>query len=117
MHYMVGEVVEGIITGIKPYGAFVFLDNKHNGLIHISEISERFVKDVHTYVKINQRIRVKILDMDEDGIHLKLSLKAIEANKARSMRKRKIIQELPEMKKGFSTLAMHLEQWIEDALK
>ena len=51
--------MEGVITGIKPYGAFVYLDSQHNGLIHISEISERFVRDVHTYVKINQRVRVK----------------------------------------------------------
>lgn len=56
MHYMVGEVVEGVVTGIKPYGAFVYLDSKHNGLIHISEISERFVRDVHTYVKVNERV-------------------------------------------------------------
>ena len=98
MRYMVGEVVEGVITGIQPYGAFVYLDSKHNGLIHISEISERFVRDVHTYVKINERVKVKILDIDEDGIHFKLSLKAVEANKARSLRKRKMIQELPEMK-------------------
>lgn len=117
MHYMVGEIVEGVITGIKPYGAFVYLDNKHNGLIHISEISERFVKDVHTYVKVNERVKVKILDMDEDGVHLKLSLKAIEANKARSMRKRRIIQELPPMELGFTTLAKHLDQWIEDAIR
>lgn len=117
MHYMVGEIVEGVITGIKPYGAFVYLDNKHNGLIHISEISERFVKDVHTYVKVNERVKVKILDMDEDGVHFKLSLKAIEANKARSMRKRRIIQELPVMDKGFTTLAAHLDQWIEDAIR
>ena len=67
MRYMVGEVVEGVITGIQPYGAFVYLDSKHNGLIHISEISERFVRDVHTYVKINERVKVKILDIDEDG--------------------------------------------------
>ena len=94
MHYMVGEVVEGVVTGIKPYGAFVYLDSKHNGLIHISEISERFVRDVHTYVKVNERVKVKILDVDEDGMHFKLSLKAIEANKARSMRKRRFIHEL-----------------------
>ncbi|MEG0526329.1 CvfD/Ygs/GSP13 family RNA-binding post-transcriptional regulator [Amedibacillus sp. YH-ame10] len=117
MHYMVGEVVEGVITGIKPYGAFVYLDNKHNGLIHISEISERFVKDVHTYVKVNERVKVKIIDMDEDGVHLKLSLKAIEANKARSMRKRRLIQELPPMEKGFSTLDAHLEEWIQLAIR
>jgi hypothetical protein len=117
MRYMVGEVVEGVITGIQPYGAFVYLDSKHNGLIHISEISERFVRDVHTYVKINERVKVKILDIDEDGIHFKLSLKAVEANKARSLRKRKMIQELPEMKKGFSSLAAKLDTWIKEAIE
>ena len=41
MRYSVGDIVEGTVTGIKPYGAFVSLDSSHNGLIHISEISER----------------------------------------------------------------------------
>ena len=103
MHYMVGEVVEGVVTGIKPYGAFVYLDSKHNGLIHISEISER--------------VKVKILDVDEDGMHFKLSLKAVEANKARSMRKRRFVHELPQMNIGFTSLAEHLDQWIEEATK
>lgn len=117
MHYMVGSVIEGVITGIKPYGAFVYLDSAHNGLIHISEISERFVRDVHTYVKVNERVKVKILDIDEDGTHFKLSLKAVEANKARSMRKRRIVHELPEMKIGFTSLAAKLHAWIEDAIR
>ena len=59
MRYSVGDIVEGVVTGIKPYGAFVSLDSSHNGLIHISEISERYVRDVHTFVSINQRVRVK----------------------------------------------------------
>lgn len=115
MRYLVGDIVEGVITGIQPYGAFVYLDNSHNGLIHISEISESFVRDVHTYVKINQRVRVKILDVDEDGTHFKLSLKALEQKKARSMRKRHLIHELPEMKIGFSSIAERLDSWIEEA--
>ena len=69
----------------------------------------------HTYVKINQRVKVKILDIDEDGTHFKLSLKAVEAKKARSMRKRKIIHELPKMEIGFTSLAEKLDSWIEDA--
>ena len=117
MRYMVGEIVEGVITGIQPYGAFVYLDNCHNGLIHISEISECFVRDVHTYVQVNQRVRVKILDIDEDGTHFKLSLKAVEAKKARSMRKRKIIHELPKMEIGFRSIAEKLDSWIEEANK
>ena len=115
MRYMVGEIVEGVVTGIKPYGAFVYLDNSHNGLIHISEISECFVRDVHTYVKINQRVKVKILDIDEDGTHFKLSLKAVEAQKARSMRKRRIVHELPKMEIGFQSIAERLDGWIKEA--
>ena len=67
MRYSIGDVVEGVITGIKPYGAFVALDSTHNGLIHISEISERYVRDVHTFVNMNEKVKVKILDQDEDG--------------------------------------------------
>ena len=117
MQYRIGQIVEGTITGIQPYGAFVSLDEETSGLIHISEISERFVRDVHTYVKVNERVKVKILDVDEDGMHFKLSLKAIEANKARSMRKRRFVHELPQMKIGFASLAEHLDQWIEEATK
>lgn len=116
MRFMVGEVVEGVITGIKPYGAFVFLDSKHNGLIHISEISERFVRDVHTYVKVNERVKVKIIDVDEDGGHFKLSLKAIEANKTRFNRQRRVSHEVPEMVIGFTSLEEKLENWIREAI-
>ena len=116
MRYMVGEIVEGVITGIKPYGAFVYLDSQHNGLIHISEISERFVRDVHTYVKINQRVRVKILDVDEDNTHFRLSLKGVAKKKPRSFGKSRVIQELPEMKIGFSSLAEKLPEWINEAV-
>lgn len=116
MRFMVNEIVEGVVTGIQPYGAFVCLDSKHNGLIHISEISERFVRDVHTYVRVGQRVRVKILDIDDDGIHFKLSLKAVEAKKARMMRNSKLTQDLPVMHKGFSSLADRLDAWIEEAL-
>lgn len=116
MQYMIGSVVEGVVTGIKPYGAFVYLDSKHTGLIHISEISERFVRDVHTYVNVNQRVKVKILDVDEDGTHFKLSLKALQPRKARSMRKR-VSHELPEMKIGFASLQEKLDGWIKDAIQ
>lgn len=117
MHYMVGEIVEGVITGIKPYGAFVALDTSHNGLIHISEISERFVKDVHLYVRINQRVKVKILDIDEETNHFKLSLKAAASKPERISGKRHVQHELPSSILGFSSLKKHLDSWIEEAIK
>ncbi|HIY90452.1 MAG: CvfD/Ygs/GSP13 family RNA-binding post-transcriptional regulator [Merdibacter sp.] len=115
MRYSVGDIVEGTVTGIKPYGAFVSLDSSHNGLIHISEISERYVRDVHTFVSVNQRVRVKILDQDEDGIHFRLSLKAVNAGKKRFARRRHHTQAYPPQQIGFRSLAEVLDGWIEDA--
>lgn len=114
MRYMVGDIVEGTITGIQPYGAFVSLDSDHKGLIHISEISDYFVKDVHYYVKLHDRIKVKVLDVDEEHAHLKLSLKAVSANKTR-FRKKTRIQTLPPMDIGFASIEEKLDQWIADA--
>ncbi len=115
MHYLVGEVVEGYITGIKAYGAFVFLDSSHKGLIHISEISDYFVKDVHSFVRVNDRVKVKILDIDEDGAHLKLSLKAVATNKTRFSKRHKRNIRYPKMEIGFSSLAEQLDRWIDEA--
>lgn len=118
MYYAIGDVIEGIITGIQPYGAFVYLDESHKGLIHISEISERFVKDVGNYVKINERVKVKILEIDKEGDHLKLSLKAVASNKARFTHQyHRNVDALPNMVIGFASLATKLDSWIEQASK
>ena len=65
MQYRIGQIVEGTITGIQPYGAFVSLDEETSGLIHISEISEGFVKDVNHFVHVHDRVKVKIIDFDK----------------------------------------------------
>ncbi len=115
MRYKVGDIVEGVVTGIKPYGAFVYIDSRHTGLIHISEISDYFVKDVHTFIKVNEKVKVKILDKAEDGYHYKLSLKALKSNKARVMRKHRYQHELPKSILGFSSLEAQLDHWIKKA--
>lgn len=115
MRYSIGDIVEGVVTGIMPYGAFVSLDSSHNGLIHISEISERYVRDVHTFVSVNERVRVKILDIDEDGIHFRLSLKAVNAPKKRYPRYRHPSAPYPDQKIGFRSLAEKIDDWIEEA--
>ncbi len=115
MHYQIGQIVEGVITGIQPYGAFVNLDGKTTGLIHISEISEGFVKDVSHFVKIGDTIKVKIIDFDDKNNQARLSLKAIYPNKPRRDRKSNRYGSLPAMKLGFSTIAKNLDGWIKEA--
>lgn len=115
MQYKIGKIVEGVITGIQPYGAFVSLDDNISGLVHISEISDGFVKDVGSFVKINDRIRVKVIDFDEKTNQARLSLKAINPNRFRKERKSLKYGSLPTMKLGFKSLQDKMEQWMKEA--
>ena len=118
--YAVGEIHEGTITGIQPYGAFVLFPNGQQGLIHISEISSRFVRSINDYVQIGKMVRVKIIGEDAQNHYLRLSLKQTVE------RERQIVRRPPVSKrkrknddeaKDFQALADHLDQWIEDAWK
>lgn len=70
----VGSIVEGKITGITKFGAFVALPEGKSGLVHISEIANTFVSDVHEHVQMGQAVRVRVLSISEEG-KINLSLK------------------------------------------
>ncbi|OEF95767.1 S1 RNA-binding domain-containing protein [Desulfuribacillus alkaliarsenatis] len=63
----VGSKVEGKVTGITNFGAFVELPGGITGLIHISEIAEDYVKDVNEHLKLNDKVLVKVINVDEKG--------------------------------------------------
>ena len=111
--YEQGDIIRGTITAIETYGAFVSCDEYYNGLIHISEITDGFVKNVGDYLQIGEIVYCKILDIDEVNGHLKLSVRKNEDNKKKKFRRSKII----ETSKGFKTLAYNLPFWIEERLK
>lgn len=105
-----GDIVEAEITGITKYGIFVKLEDNYTGLIHISEISNGFVNDINEVYSIGNIIRVKVLDIDEDKLQVKLSIKRVRAvYKKRS----KGIQEKGE---GFLPLKNKLNEWISDKI-
>lgn len=108
-----GRIVKGVVTGIEPYGIFIKFDDNYNGLIHISEISEKFVKNPADFVNIGEIIDVEILDINEQTSQMKLSIKNIRY-KQKSNSKRKIIVETSL---GFKTLKYKLPFWIEENLK
>jgi S1 RNA binding domain protein len=72
---LVGEVVEGTVTGITHFGAFVNLDAGQTGLIHISEIAYEYVRDVRDHLKLNDAVRVKVLQVNPANGKFDLSLK------------------------------------------
>jgi S1 RNA binding domain protein len=73
----VGAIVEGVVTGITNFGAFVSLPEGKVGLIHISEVSNVYVKDVHDFLKENEKVKVKVLSIDDRG-KIGLSIKQLE---------------------------------------
>ena len=67
MQLEVGAVLEGKVTGITKFGAFVELPGGKTGMVHISEIAPTFVKEIRDYVTENQMVKVKILNISEEG--------------------------------------------------
>jgi predicted RNA-binding protein with RPS1 domain len=108
MKYKVGKIVEGTVTGIETYGAFVSFDEFYSGLIHISEISEGFVNDVNEFLTIGDIIKTRIIGIDEENNHLKLSIKEFENLKPKR-RKRGIRETKGRSKQLFQLLP----KWIE----
>lgn len=83
MQLEVGAVVEGKVTGITKFGAFVELPGGKTGMVHISEVAPTYVKEIRDYVSENQTVKVKILTIGEDG-KVSLSMKkAVEPSAAR----------------------------------
>ena len=67
MSLEVGNKVEGKITGLANFGAFVDLGDNKTGLVHISEVSDKFVEDINEELNVGQIITVEVLSIDDDG--------------------------------------------------
>lgn len=77
MQVEVGNIVEGKVTGITHFGAFVTFSGGQTGMVHISEISNSYVKEIRDYVQENQEVKVKVLSIDDDN-KISLSMKKCE---------------------------------------
>jgi S1 RNA binding domain protein len=76
MSLEVGSIVEGTVTGITNFGAFIELPNGKTGLVHISEVADTFVEDVRQFLKERDKVQVKILGINEKGKY-DLSIKQV----------------------------------------
>ena len=73
----VGQILEGRVTGITNFGAFVELEENVTGLVHISEVADTFVKDVNDYLKQGETIKVKVIAVSDDG-KISLSIRKLK---------------------------------------
>lgn len=110
--YQKGKIIKGTVSGIESYGAFVKFDEYYTGLIHISEISHGYVKNITDFLNVGDTIYVEILEIDEKSTHLRLSIKNIQYKIQKTTKYKKI----NETKTGFKTLAYKLPKWIENSL-
>lgn len=107
--YKKGDIVTGIVTGIEKYGIFVSLDDYNSGLIHISEISDAFVRNPSDYVSMGETIKAEVIEDEEvESFQVKLSIKNIDYHIIKRRNK-----GIKETKSGFSTLNKELPNWIE----
>ena len=103
-----GKKVKGQVTGVTKYGVFVSLDDEYTGMVHISEVSESFVKDMNKLFTIGDIINVKVLEVDETKMQAKLSIKELDYRTKRVTR-----TKLKESGTGFELLKENLPLWIE----
>mgnify|MGYP003413954215 FL=1 len=77
MTLMVGNILEGTVVNITNFGAFVELEGNKTGLVHISEVADSFVKDIRVHLKEQDKVKVKVISIDNNG---KISLSIKQAN-------------------------------------
>ena len=108
----INDVIEVTVTGIQKYGAFVLINNKYDGLIHISEISSGYVKNINDYIKIKDKIYAQVVDIDKENNKFKLSIKNIDYRNGG-----KFLNNENNYTNGFEPLKEHLDLWINEKIK
>lgn len=83
----IGAILEGKVTGITNFGAFVEFPDKTTGMVHISEVSSSFIKDIHEKLSEGDTVKVKVIDINEKG-KIALSIKKAQPQEEESKPKR-----------------------------
>jgi S1 RNA binding domain protein len=82
----IGDVLSGTVEHIAPYGAFVRLDNGQKAMVHISELSYNFVKNVADVLVLSQQVTAKVIKIDDKG-RIDLSIKALQMKEPKPVRR------------------------------
>ena len=117
MGYQIGDLIIGKVNKVRPYALFLTFEDGTNGLLHISEISDGYVRDIEKFGVVGDEIKVKVLEIDPKNSFLRVSYKRVpEEEKYNSHRFDK--RMVPEFDSNdFSSLEEKLPEWIEAALK
>ncbi len=114
MKYQVGQLIVGKVYNVKPYALFMSFDDGVTGLLHISEISDSFIRDIEKYGSVGDEIKVKILSIDKDNGFLRVSYKQVPPEEMYSSHTNQ--RRMPTTSEDeFLPLKDKLDSWIKDA--
>ena len=116
MDCKIGDTLNGFITGIQPYGAFVSLDDATQGLINVSEVQSGYTKNIQEVLTVGEKVRVQIIDIDEYSQKISLSRRTLEEQFVNTGVRKKRYFTNKHKKIGFSTIKEALPHWTEEAL-
>lgn len=108
--FEVGSVYTGKVTGLQAYGAFVALDEETQGLVHISEVTHGFVKDINEHLAVGDEVQVKVLSVDEEKGKISLSIRATQAPPERKESKPRRQKAVQAEDTAASTRIQHFER-------
>lgn len=116
MKYEVGQIILGTIVNVKPYALFMEFEDGVTGLLHISEISDSFIRDIEKYGTKGDQMKVIIVSIDENNGFLRVSYKKVPKDESFSSHNNSV-RKAPEMSdEDFKPLAEKLPEWISTTL-
>ncbi|RHH69601.1 MULTISPECIES: CvfD/Ygs/GSP13 family RNA-binding post-transcriptional regulator [Vagococcus] len=115
MNVKIGDIMIGEITGIQTYGAFVSLGDNQQGLIHVSEVKHGFIKNIEDDLRVGQKVKVQVIDVDEYTKKISLSLRVFQDAPPILFKKKKYFTNRYK-NIGFESIDKNLSIWVDEFL-
>ena len=116
-NFEVGQLVIGKVSAVRPYAVFLNFSDGRSGLLHISEISDSYIRDIEKFASIGDEMKVQVIDVDKNNGFLRVSLKRVKQEDFYSTHTNENKKSVQTSEDEFKTLKEKLPQWIEEALK
>ena len=117
MNYKVGDIIIGKVNQIRPYALFLTFEDGTNGLLHISELSDGYIRDIEKFGSIGDEIKVLVLSIDPNNGFLRVSYKAVPESERYSTHNNSV-RTVPQFDEAdFTALSEKLPIWINETLQ
>ena len=117
MNFKVGDILIGKVNQIRPYALFLSFEGGVNGLLHISELSDGYIRDIEKFGSIGDEIKVKVLSIDSSNGFLRVSYKAIPEEERYNTHDESVHHFTQFDEADFHDLEAKLPEWISETLQ